>query len=88
MPWLFQGMCLDAPLEETYFRRRLKRLGITPLSARAGALITLAAVLPPTILADLLGISESGASNWYQLASGQWAHYAAEKTRRFATTDG
>lgn len=82
-PWLFPGMRLGAPLDETYFRRRLKRLGITPLSARTGALIALAAALPPTILADLLGMSESGASNWYRLASGEWARYAAEKARRF-----
>lgn len=81
-------MCLGAPLDETYFQRRLKRLGITPLSARTRALITLATTMTPTILADLFGISGSGASNWYQLASGPWARYAAEKSRGFATTDG
>ena len=39
--------------------------------------------MPPTILADLLGISESGASKWYQLAGGEWGRYAADATRRY-----
>jgi len=83
-PWLFQGMRVGTPLDETYFHRRLKRLGITPLRARTGALISLAGSMPPTILADLIGISESGAGKWYQLAGGEWGRYAADATRRYA----
>ena len=84
-PWLFQGMRIGEPLDETYFRRRLKRLGIMPLTGRTAALITLAAAMPPTILADLLGISESAATKWYQLAGGEWGRYAADATRRYDT---
>jgi hypothetical protein len=39
--------------------------------------MALASALPPTILAELLGISESSASKWYRLAGGDWNSYAA-----------
>jgi hypothetical protein len=41
-----------------------------PLGGRTGAVMTVAAALPATILAELLGISETSASKWYQLAAG------------------
>lgn len=45
-------------------RRRLRRHGITARPSRAAALLHLAQTLPPAILADLLGISESRAADW------------------------
>lgn len=38
----------------------------------------LAQTLPPAILADLLGISESCAARWTAAAGGDWARYAGE----------
>jgi hypothetical protein len=86
--WLFQGMRVGTPLDETYFRRRLKRLAIQPLSARTAAQTNLAALLPPTIVADLIGVSRSAASNWYQLAGGEWNRYAAQTTNRPSARPG
>ena len=79
-PWLFQGMRVGAPLSQSRASRRLNRVGVRILSGRTSAIMSLAAALPPTILAELLGISESGASKWYTLAGGEWARYAAQAT--------
>lgn len=76
-PWLFQGMRVGEPLSHSRAARRLKRLGVRTLGGRTAAIISLAAALPPTILAELLGISESSASKWYRLAGGEWNRYAA-----------
>ncbi len=81
--WLFQGMRVGTPLDATHFRRRLKRLAIAPLSARTAAQTNLAARLPPTIVADLIGVSPSAASNWYRLAGGEWNRYAAHGAARY-----
>jgi hypothetical protein len=83
--WLFQGMRVGTPLDETHFRRRLQRLAITPLAARTAAQTNLAAALPPTIVADLLGFSTSAASNWYQLTGGEWNRYAGRHSRSVST---
>jgi len=81
--WLFQGMRVGTPLDEAHFRGRLKRLAIAPLSARTAAQTNLAALLPPTIVADLIGVSPSAASNWYRLAGGEWNRYAAHGAARY-----
>jgi hypothetical protein len=80
--WLFQGMRVGQQLDYGYLQRRLKRLGIKPLQGRTGAVITLAAALPPTLLAEMLGISETSASKWYRLAAGEWNRYAASVSSR------
>jgi len=87
-PWLFPGMRVGRPLDYTYFQRRLNRLGIPPLAGRTGAVIALAGTLPPTILAELLGISETTASKWYRLAGGEYNRYAAQSIGLTLTTDG
>jgi site-specific recombinase XerC len=76
--WLFPGMRVGRPLDYSHFQRRLSRLGIPPLPGRTGAVIALAGALPPTILAELLGISETTASKWYGLAGGEYNRYAAQ----------
>ena len=83
--WLLPGMRLDAPLSHEHYRRRLKKIGITALPARTGALASLAAQMPPAILADLLGLSESSAAHWCALAGGDWTSYAAHAPRRYTT---
>ena len=42
----------------------------------------MAQTLPPAILADLLGISESRAADWTRAATGDWARYAAQASRQ------
>jgi hypothetical protein len=80
--WLFPGFRLDAPMHDEQLRRRLRALGLNARGARAGALLALARELPPAILADLLGISESRAARWAKLAGGDWARYAAHRPWR------
>lgn len=63
-------------------RRRLRELGIPARPSRAAALLHLAQTLPPAILADLLGISEGRAADWTRAATGDWARYAADASRR------
>jgi hypothetical protein len=77
--WLFPGLRLDAPLHAERLRLPLRRLGIVARPSRAAALLHLAQSLPPAILADLLGISESRAADWTRAATGDWAAYAAAK---------
>lgn len=79
--WLFPGLRLDAPLHPEHMRRRLRRHGITARPGRAAALLHLAQTLPPAILADLLGISETRAADWARAATGDWARYAAHASR-------
>jgi hypothetical protein len=81
-PWLFQGMRVGQPLSHAQAAKRLKRLGVRTLAGRTAAVLTLAAALPPTILAEMLGISETSASKWYCLAGGEWGSYAAQGTAR------
>ncbi len=49
--------------------------------------MTLAGALPPSILAELLGISESSASKWYRLAGGEWTRYSATAVTRYRNPD-
>jgi hypothetical protein len=60
----------------------LAQLGIRTLGGRTAAIQTLAAPLPPTILAEMLGISETSASKWHPLAGGEWNRFPAEAARR------
>jgi hypothetical protein len=80
--WLFPGLRLDSSLHPEHMRRRLRRHGITARPGRAAALLHLARTLPPAILADLLGISESRAADWSRAANGDWARYAANASRQ------
>jgi hypothetical protein len=80
--WLFPGLRLDAPLHPEHLRRRLRTLGIPARPGRAAALLHLAQTLPPAILADLLGISETRAADWSRAATGDWARYAAHASRQ------
>jgi hypothetical protein len=83
-PWLFQEMRVVQPMSHSRASRRLRRLGIRTLEGRTSAIVTLAAALPPTILAELLGISETSASKWYRLAGGEWGRYAASSVQATA----
>ena len=45
-------------------------LAVRTLGGRTGAIVTRAAALPPTILAELLGIPDTGGSKRYRVAGG------------------
>jgi hypothetical protein len=70
-------MRVGESLHYTYLQHRLTRLGVTPLAGRTGAIITLAATLPPSILADLLGVSDTTATKWSRLADREYGRYTA-----------
>ena len=50
-------------------------------TGRVGALIALAAAVPPPILAELLGYHDDTANHWCREAAGDWARYASLASR-------
>jgi hypothetical protein len=70
-------MRVGEPLSQSRALRRMQHLGTRSLSGRTGAIIDLAGALPPTVLAELLGLSDTTASQWYRLAGCEWNRYAA-----------
>lgn len=75
--WLFASKRIGQPMTNGHLTRRLRRIGVRPLAGRTGAILNLAGMLPPSILAELLGIAEGTASDWQRIAGGEWAHYTA-----------
>jgi hypothetical protein len=74
-PWLFPGM--NGPLSSDRFRERLVAVGLPRvLPARNAALATLAAEVPPALLADKLGLSLSAAVMWSKAVGAARADYA------------
>jgi len=74
-PWLFPGM--NGPLSSDRFRERLAAVGLPRvLPARNAALATLAAEVPPALLADKLGLSLSAAVMWSKAVGAARADYA------------
>ena len=81
--WLFPGAVSGNHLTTTALAARLKKLGIrTPSTARKGALLPLAQLLPAPVLAALLGMHPGTASNWKSGASASNARYAAIRFAR------
>jgi hypothetical protein len=66
-PWLFPGLHPGRPVLPATISRRLARIGVDTVTGRAGALLQLAGELPPTVLADLLGLRPKTAVAWSQL---------------------
>jgi hypothetical protein len=58
-------------------RRRLRELGISPRTARPGALLALVITVPAPILAELLGYHNDTTNHWRRAAAGAWARYAS-----------
>jgi hypothetical protein len=83
--WLFPGRNAGHHLHVETIRTRLAKLGIRTRVARTTALLQLTAELPPTVLADLLGIHPNTAVKWSKAAGGDWARYAASKSSSQAT---
>ena len=80
--WLFPGQRESRPMLPSTLRNRIRPLlptGWRP--ARNTALLSLAAEVPPSALADLLGLHRSTVANWRQLAGGGMPGYVAAKLR-------
>jgi len=58
---------------------RLHLLGIHARRHRNAVLLQLAAELPIPVVADLLGVHISTASNWADHSGSNWRHYAAQR---------
>lgn len=78
-PWLFPGRRAGQPIGDKGLWRRLTTLGIPIRSARNTALLELARDVPPSILADLLGLTPEAVDRWRKLAGGSWTAYAASR---------
>lgn len=76
-PWLFPGGFAGQHVAPETLAHRLRQLGISPIKLRTDVLLGLAADVPPSILADLIGLYLATAARWTHAAGGDWTHYAA-----------
>lgn len=79
--WLFPGRQAGLPQNPEHIAKRLRELGLNPRLNRSQALAQMAAVMPASVLADLLNIHVITAVRWVKLAGGDWAGYAAQRVR-------
>lgn len=70
--WLFPGAVPSSPVGELVLSRRMARIGVDCRDRRRAALLELAGRLPATIVADLLGVHVSTATQWAQIAGRPW----------------
>ena len=82
-PWLFPGVLPGRHLTAQSITTRLRSLGINLLGARNTALQSLAAEVPPPLVAELLGYSYNVVQRHADIAAQPWARYV---TRTAATT--
>jgi hypothetical protein len=75
--WLFVGADPGQPIRAESLGRRLQRHGVRAGPHRLAALYQLAADMPPSILAELLGIHPTTADRWSRLVSRPWRDYVA-----------
>jgi hypothetical protein len=80
--WLYPGRNAGQHLHVESLRARLAPLGIRSRETRTTALLQLAAELPPTVLADLLGMHPNTAVKWSKAAASDWTRYAASRARQ------
>lgn len=80
--WLFPGGQPARPISASRLNERLRGLGIHSGPTRTAALMQLATELPAALIARMLGIHIQVAVQWQRLASGDWAAYAADYSRR------
>ncbi|MEV8510489.1 hypothetical protein AB0368_37450 [Actinoplanes sp. NPDC051475] len=73
--WLFPGQLAGRPRSAASLQRQLRKHGIGIRAARNAALIALAADLPAPVLAEVPGISFSGAVQWARRAGRSWHTY-------------
>jgi hypothetical protein len=78
-PWLFISTKAGRPTTPSWMSNRLRRHGFTPMSGRNSARLSLAAEVPPAILASQTGISVGTATAWSQLTSRDWLEFIAAR---------
>lgn len=76
-PWLLPSSAPSRPIGELALSRRMKRIGVDCNDARRAALLQLAGRLPAAIIADLLGVHVTTATQWAQIAGRPWGDYPA-----------
>ena len=79
--WLFPGRRAGQPIGDKGLWRRLTTLGIPIRGARNSALLELARDVPPSILADLLGLTPEAVDRSREPAGGSWTVYVARRGR-------
>lgn len=67
---------------------RITARGLPVTALRPAALIELAAQLPPSFLASMVGISPGTAVRWNRAAGAGWASYAAVRAGSAASREG
>jgi hypothetical protein len=77
--WLFPGGAPGRPITAEGLLHRLRSVGIQGRSARAAALMQLAANLPAVVLARLLGIHPDTAERWAAATASDFARYAGQR---------
>jgi integrase len=80
--WLFPGAVPSRPIGELVLSRRMKRIGVDCRDTRRAALLELAGRLPAAIVADLLGVHITTATQWAQIAGRPWGDYPALRAQR------
>lgn len=73
--WIFKGRRAGRHLTTATIRGPLARRGISLRAARNVALMSLARDLPPSVLAELLGISVYAAERWSAHSGHDWTDY-------------
>lgn len=78
--WLFPGLNPGRPLSTESIRSKLARRGILNHEHRKTAMFSLAARVPATVLADLIGIADTTAVKWAALAARDWSGYIEQRS--------
>lgn len=73
--WLFKGMRPGRHLSTVSVSAPLNQLGINLRMGKSAALISLSREVPPSILADLTGLSVYAVSRWSDLSGRDWVDY-------------
>lgn len=77
--WIFPGLVPGRPASASSLGNKLSEHGIEALPARHAALVALLSDVPPSILADILGLHISTVERWAALAKRGWADYVAAR---------
>lgn len=85
--WLFTGLIPGRPLTASGLSLKLAEFGMHTRPARNAALISLAAELPPAVLADLVGLHHNTATRWSLLAARDWHAFVAARPPHSAATE-
>lgn len=85
--WLFAGLVPGRPLSAQGLGVKLASFGLHARPARNAALVSLAAQLPPAVLADLVGLHHVTAARWSQLAARDWHAFVAARPGHTAGTE-